>query len=53
MSTLTRAIEREDWDLAAWCLIWGFLSALSKVPPDAVIGLLDVVDGGEDWLGEL
>jgi len=34
--------------LAALCLVLGFLEAVSKLPADAIVGMFDVLDGGED-----
>ena len=48
MSVLTETINNRRWELAALCLLLGLMEAVSKLPPDSVVGLLDVVDGGED-----
>lgn len=48
MSVLAQAIEKQQWELAAHVLVLGLLRALSRLPPDAVVGLMDVVDGGSD-----
>ena len=34
--------------MAALCLVLGLLEAVAKLPADAIIGLFDVLDGGED-----
>lgn len=48
MSVLAQAIDQQQWELAAHVLVLGLLRALSHLPPDAVVGLIDVVDGGAD-----
>ena len=52
VSVLAIAIERRQWELAALCLVLGLLEAVSKLPADAIIGLFDVLDGGEDGSSE-
>ena len=48
MPALARAISKRRWELAALCLVLGFLEAVSKLPADAIVGMFDVLDGGED-----
>ena len=48
MPLLLGALGEERWELAAICLLIGLLKTVSQLPPDSVIGLLDVVDGEED-----
>jgi hypothetical protein len=45
---LTRAIERRDWSLAAICLLLGVADAASRLPPDALESLLELLDGLPD-----
>lgn len=52
VSVLARAIERRQWQVAALCLVLGLLETVSRLPVDAVIGLFDVLDGGEDGSSE-
>jgi hypothetical protein len=52
VSVLARAIERKQWQVAALCLVLGLLETVSRLPVDAVIGLFDVLDGGEDDTSE-
>ena len=40
-SLLAIAIERENWELAALCLIAGFLEVLQALPPDAAESLVE------------
>jgi hypothetical protein len=42
-SLLAIAIERENWELAALCLIAGLLEVLEALPPDAAESLLEVL----------
>jgi hypothetical protein len=42
-SLLAVAIERENWELAALCLIAGFLEVLQELPPDAAESLLEIM----------
>ena len=44
-SLLAGALQSERWDLAALCLLLGLARALARVPPDAIEGVLDVLDG--------
>ena len=48
MSLLAQAIERQQWEFAAHILVLGLLRALSRVPPDAVAGLTEVLGGSSD-----
>jgi hypothetical protein len=38
------AIEREDWELAALCLMWGVVEAARKYPQEALDALLDELE---------
>ena len=44
MTTLALAIEKKEWELAALCLLLGVSRAAAALPPDAVEGLLEVLD---------
>jgi hypothetical protein len=48
MQTLTVAIERKHWELAALCLLLGLTEAAAELPPDVIEGLLEVLiaEGG-------
>ena len=48
MLALAWAIKEKEWQVAALCLVLGVVGALSQLPADSVVGLLDVVDGGND-----
>ena len=45
---LVWAIERNQWELAALCLLLGLAETISKLPPDTVVGLFDALNGGGD-----
>jgi len=40
-SLLARAIEREDWEVAALCLMLGVLKAAEDLPEETLNALLD------------
>ena len=42
------AIERQQWELAALCLLLGVSRAAAALPPDAVEGLIEVLDAGPE-----
>ena len=48
MPVLTLAITKGHWELAALCLLLGLVKAFSKLPPDSVLSLLDVLGGSQD-----
>lgn len=52
MSVLARVIGKRQWELAALCLVLGLIEAISRLPADAIIGVFDVLDGGEDGSSE-
>lgn len=45
MSALTVAVERRAWTLVALYLLLGVAEAASRLPPDAVEGLLEALEG--------
>lgn len=45
MSLLATSIAEERYELAALCLLLGFLEAVAKLPPDALSGLLELLEG--------
>ena len=45
MSTLSQALLESHWELAALCLLLGLVLAVSQLPPEAVQGLIEVLDG--------
>jgi hypothetical protein len=47
-SILARAIERRDWRLAALCLLLGVADAASRLPPEALESLLELLEGVPD-----
>jgi hypothetical protein len=46
-STLTVALERGRWELAALCLALGVVEAASRLPPDSLEALLALLQQGE------
>src|SRR3990172_2466671 len=48
MSILAVAIERQQWELAALCLLLGVTRAAAALPPDALEGLIEVLDAGPE-----
>jgi len=42
---LVQALDREDWEVAARCLLVGVARALEKLPANSLEGLLDVLSG--------
>ncbi len=44
MATLAEAIEGRQWELAALCLLVGVTRAAAALPPDALEGLLEVLE---------
>ncbi|MEE9199350.1 MAG: hypothetical protein V3U26_06090 [Dehalococcoidia bacterium] len=46
MSLFRRAMEREEWEVAALCLLLGTLEAAAKLPRGAVTGLRRVLGTG-------
>ncbi|MBI2913819.1 MAG: hypothetical protein HYY03_07855 [Chloroflexi bacterium] len=48
LSILAVAIERQQWELAAVCLLLGVTRAAAALPPDALEGLIEVLDAGPE-----
>lgn len=47
MSTLSQAIRKEQWELAALLLLQGMLAAVERLPDDAIPQLLEALEGTE------
>lgn len=45
MGILSAALTDERWEEAALCLLIGLLQAGSRVPADALLGLLEALEG--------
>ena len=43
MSALALAIQRKQWEVAALYLLVGLTQAAAKLPPDAILSLLEVL----------
>lgn len=44
-SALALALERRDWSLAALCLLLGVADAASRLPPETLESLLELLEG--------
>jgi hypothetical protein len=42
-SLLSVAIEREDWELAALCLLLGVARAAQKLPPETIEEMIELL----------
>lgn len=49
--TLAQAIDRKEWPLVSLMLLLGVSEVASKLPPESLAALLDVI-GGESPGGE-
>ncbi len=47
-STLAIAIERKNWELAALCLLLGVAEVASKLPPETLERLLELLETLDD-----
>ncbi len=45
MSRLAIAVERREWNVVALYLLLGLAEVTAKLPPDALTGLLEVLEG--------
>ncbi|MCJ7490567.1 MAG: hypothetical protein MUP15_00135 [Dehalococcoidia bacterium] len=45
MSRLAIAVERQEWTVVALYLLLGVAEVAAKLPPDAVTGLLELLEG--------
>ncbi len=45
MSLLAWALKQKRWEVAALCLLLGVVEVLEQLPPEALEGLLEVLDG--------
>ena len=45
MSRIAIAVERREWNVVALYLLLGLAEVTAKLPPDAVTGLLEVLEG--------
>ena len=48
MTTIATAIERKNWEVVALCLLQGFAEVTSKLPPETLQQLLEVLRGEGD-----
>jgi hypothetical protein len=47
VSLLEWAIEHEEWEMAALCLLLGLIQSLRRVPPEVVDAMIDEMAGLE------
>lgn len=47
-STLAIAIERKEWELAALVLLLGVVEAASRLPPETLESLLELLEEPRD-----
>lgn len=47
-SMLALALERRRWDIAALCLLLGVAEAATKLPPETLERLLELLEGAPD-----
>jgi len=45
MSRLAIAVQKQEWKVVALYLLLGVAEAAAKLPPDAVNGLLEILEG--------
>ena len=43
--TLTQAIERKDWNIVSLMLLLGVTEVASRLPPESLAELLDLIGG--------
>ena len=48
MTTIATAIERQDWEVVAVCLLRGFVQVASRLPPDTLQHLIEALEGETD-----
>lgn len=48
MTTLSKAIERKNWELAALLLLLGLSRVLARLPPTTADDLLAELEGSDD-----
>lgn len=47
MTTIATAIERQDWQVVAICLLRGFVQVASRLPPETLHHLVEALEGEE------
>ena len=47
-SVLALALVKREWSLAALCLLLGVTEAASKLPPETIESLLELLEVGPD-----
>ncbi len=47
-SALALALERQEWSLAALCLLLGVAEAATRLPPETLESLMELLEGPRD-----
>jgi hypothetical protein len=47
MTTIATAIEKQEWEVVAVCLLRGFAQVASRLPPETLQQLLETLEGGK------
>ena len=50
-STLATALARQDWELAALCLLLGVTRAAAALPPETIDALIEALAGDQTGAG--
>ncbi len=50
-SALALALERQDWPMAALCLLLGVTEAATRLPPETLESLMELLEGPADGQG--
>ncbi len=50
-SALALALERQEWPLAALCLLLGVAEAATRLPPETLESLMELLEGPADGQG--
>ncbi|MBF8266520.1 MAG: hypothetical protein HW388_28 [Dehalococcoidia bacterium] len=45
MTTIATAIERQNWEVVALCLLQGLVQVASRLPPETLHHLLEALEG--------
>ncbi|MBI4232899.1 MAG: hypothetical protein HY686_00470 [Chloroflexi bacterium] len=45
MSVVSNAIQQEQWEVVAYCLLLGLARAASRIPPEALANLVELLEG--------
>lgn len=51
-TALAKAIEKQEWPVVSLYLLLGVSTAASKLPPETLVVLLDMLGGAEEGAGD-